>query len=357
MSSHHNKTDSEVTSSLAPSSPNRPVYYVQSPSRDSHDGEKTTNSFHSTPIISPAGSPGRHSRGSSSTRFSGSLKPGSQKSTSRHHDRRPRKSDRHWKEFDAIEEEGLLVDDRRHNGFPRRCYFLAFLVGFFMLFGFFSLILWGASRNQKPHITLKSISFDQFGIHAGMDNSGVATEMVSMNSTVKLLFRNTGTFFGVHVTSTPFDLSFSEITVASGAEVLSIPEKSEDGDGDAERERYSVVRRGSEPEQRRRETDGAGAVEAELHGSSQGVCTGQVGEATVREKSAVLGGYGAQEDERGHIFEEIVQLFLEKKKKQERIWPYGRLMDGGFCCVFCNGEISRRLGVVVGPALTDAALN
>lgn len=50
-----------------------------------------------------------------------------------------------------------------------------------------------------------------------MDNSGVATEMVSMNSTVKLLFRNTGTFFGVHVTSTPFDLSFSEITVASGA--------------------------------------------------------------------------------------------------------------------------------------------
>ncbi|XP_031107994.1 uncharacterized protein LOC116012566 [Ipomoea triloba] len=217
MSSHHNKTDSEVTSSLAPSSPNRPVYYVQSPSRDSHDGEKTTNSFHSTPIISPAGSPGRHSRGSSSTRFSGSLKPGSQKSTSRHHDRRPRKTDRHWKEFDAIEEEGLLDDDRRYNGFPRRCYFLAFLVGFFVLFGFFSLILWGASRNQKPHITLKSISFDQFGIHAGMDNSGVATEMVSMNSTVKLLFRNTGTFFGVHVTSTPFDLSFSEITVATGA--------------------------------------------------------------------------------------------------------------------------------------------
>ncbi|GMP27968.1 hypothetical protein CsSME_00003718 [Camellia sinensis var. sinensis] len=76
----HAKTDSEVTS-LAPSSPTRsprrPVYYVQSPSRDSsHDGEKTTNSFHSTPIISPMGSPGRHSRDSSSTRFSGSLKGG-----------------------------------------------------------------------------------------------------------------------------------------------------------------------------------------------------------------------------------------------------------------------------------------
>ena len=49
-----------------------------------------------------------------------------------------------------------------------------------------------------------------------MDFSGVATEMVSMNCTVKLTFRNTATFFGVHVTSTPLDLSFSELTVATG---------------------------------------------------------------------------------------------------------------------------------------------
>nr|GME09777.1 Late embryogenesis abundant protein, LEA-14 [Ipomoea batatas] len=146
-STHHTKTDSEVTS-LAPSSPNRAVYYVQSPSRDSHDGEKTTNSFHSTPILSPMGSPGRASRDSSSTRFSGSLKPGSQKSSN--------------------------------------------------------------CRN------LQSISFDEFVVQAGMDHSGVATEMVSMNSTVKLVFRNKGTFFGMHVTSTPLDLSFSELTVATG---------------------------------------------------------------------------------------------------------------------------------------------
>lgn len=49
-----------------------------------------------------------------------------------------------------------------------------------------------------------------------MDFSGVATEMVSMNCTVKLTFRNTATFFGVHVTSTPLDLSYSELTVATG---------------------------------------------------------------------------------------------------------------------------------------------
>lgn len=215
--SMHRKTDSEVTS-LAPSSPNRP-YYVQSPSRDSHDGEKTTNSFQSTPVLSPMGSPGRHSRDSSSTRFSGSLKPGSQKSSNngsrgRHHNQRKQGKD--WKEFDAIEEEGLLDDELKRKGIRRRCYVLAFFMGFFLLFTFFSLVLWGASRNQKPAITMKSISFDQFLIQAGADSSGVATGLVSVNSTVQLVFRNRGTFFGVHVTSTPLDLSYSELSLATG---------------------------------------------------------------------------------------------------------------------------------------------
>ncbi|KAK8495964.1 hypothetical protein V6N13_103491 [Hibiscus sabdariffa] len=225
----HAKTDSEVTS-LAPSSPTRsprrPVYYVQSPSRDSHDGEKTATSFHSTPVLSPAGSPphshssvGRHSRESSSSRFSGSLKPGSRKispndgSSSRGANGKGQKQ---WKECDVIEEEGLLEDEEREKGLPRRCYVLAFVLGFFILFSMFSLILWGASRPQKPKIAMKSIKFEQFKIQAGSDFSGVATEMITMNSTVKFTYRNTGTFFGVHVTATPLDLSYSQITIASG---------------------------------------------------------------------------------------------------------------------------------------------
>lgn len=225
----HTKTDSEDTS-LAPSSPDhnrRPVYYVQSPSRDSHDGEKTTTSFHSTPVISPMGSPphshssvGRHSRESSSTRFSGSLKPGSRKispSAAVEGGRNHRKGQNPWKECDVIEEEGLLEDDGSSKSLPRRCYFLAFVVGFFILFSFFSLILWGASRPQKPIITMRSIKFDRFGIQAGSDATGVATDMISMNATVKFLYRNTASFFGVHVTSSPVDLSFSELTIGSGA--------------------------------------------------------------------------------------------------------------------------------------------
>jgi len=162
----HAKTDSEVTS-LAPSSPTRsprrPVYYVQSPSRDSHDGEKTTTSFHSTPVLSPMGSPphshssvGRHSRESSSSRFSGSLKPGSRKISPNDASRGGQgKGQKQWKECDVIEEEGLLEDEERRKGLPRRCYFLAFVLGFFILFSLFSLILWGASKPQKPKITMK----------------------------------------------------------------------------------------------------------------------------------------------------------------------------------------------------------
>lgn len=224
----HAKTDSEVTS-LAPSSPTRsprrPVYYVQSPSRDSHDGEKTATSFHSTPVLSPAGSPphshssiGRHSRESSSSRFSGSLKPGSRKISPNDASRGgQRKGQKQWnKECDVIEEEGLLEDEERRSGLPRRCYFLAFVLGFFLLFSLFSLILWGASKPQKPKIAMKSIKFEHFKIQAGADFSGVATDMITVNSTVKMIYRNTGTFFGVHVTSNPLDLSYSEITIASG---------------------------------------------------------------------------------------------------------------------------------------------
>jgi hypothetical protein len=66
-------------------------------------------------------------------------------------------------------------------------------------------------------ILLQSVTFEQFRIQAGSDSTGVATDMISVNSTVRMTYRNKGTFFGVHVTSTPLDLSYSEITLASGS--------------------------------------------------------------------------------------------------------------------------------------------
>ncbi|KAJ9567055.1 hypothetical protein OSB04_003021 [Centaurea solstitialis] len=230
---HHAKTDSDATSLTASSPtrspPRRPVYYVQSPSHD--DGEKNVNaamtSLNSTPaLLSPTGSPphshssvGRHSRESSSTRFSGSLKPphGSRKVSP--NDIAMKRFAKPWdnnKQFNAIEEEGLLEDEDDDKGLPRRCYVLAFVVCFVILFSIFALILYGASKPQKPKLTMKSITFERFAIQAGSDFTGVATDMVSMNSTVKFTFRNTATFFGLHVTSTPLDLSFSQIALGSG---------------------------------------------------------------------------------------------------------------------------------------------
>jgi hypothetical protein len=116
------------------------VYYVQSPSRDSHDGETTTKAA-TTPALSPMASP-RHSH-SSSSRFSRGGKA-------------PRnKGGKGWQEIGVIEEEGLLDEDERRP-MPKRCkYCLIFVGSFIVLFTFFALVLWGASRSQKPQIAMK----------------------------------------------------------------------------------------------------------------------------------------------------------------------------------------------------------
>jgi hypothetical protein len=213
----HAKTDSEVTS-LAPSSPARaPAYFVQSPSHDGGD-HKTATSFHSTPATSPPrhshSSVGPHSR-DSSTRFSAATNKKHRGVGGAHEKVAKGKND--WmKEVEAIEEEGLLDDDERYRGRnTKRLYCLAFIVSFLVLFTFFALILWGASRSQKPRVIMKSITFQNFIIQAGTDASLVPTGMATLNSTVKFTYRNTGTFFGIHVAATPFELTYNQLTLAS----------------------------------------------------------------------------------------------------------------------------------------------
>uniref|UniRef100_A0ACD5YBV5 Uncharacterized protein n=1 Tax=Avena sativa TaxID=4498 RepID=A0ACD5YBV5_AVESA len=233
----HAKTDSEVTS-LAPSSPprsprtNNPVpnsssgggggvmrgtvYYVQSPSRDSHDGgdTKTATSVHSTPALSPMASP-RHS--SSSSRFSRGGHGHGGKDGGKSAGRKGAPAGKGWQEIGVIEEEGLLDDEDHRRPMPKRCkYCLIFVGGFAVLFTFFALVLWGASRSQKPQIAMKSITFQNFIIQAGTDASLVPTDMATTNATVKFTYKNTGTFFGIHVTADPFTLSYSQLNLAAG---------------------------------------------------------------------------------------------------------------------------------------------
>ncbi|XP_010266959.1 PREDICTED: uncharacterized protein LOC104604355 [Nelumbo nucifera] len=206
----HAKSDSEVTSidaSTPPRSPRRPLYYVQSPSQ--HDLEKM--SYGSSPLGSPQHhyhcSPIHHSRESSTSRFSASLKQ----------PRNPaawKKINQHLDDDDDDENDDGIGD--RGSGNLARFYVVCFVFSFAVLFTVFSLILWGASKPYKPKISIKNIAFERFNIQAGMDDSGVPTDMLSLNSTVKIWFRNPATFFGVHVSSTPLDLYYYQLKIASG---------------------------------------------------------------------------------------------------------------------------------------------
>ncbi|XP_052192166.1 uncharacterized protein LOC127801264 [Diospyros lotus] len=206
----HAKSDSEVTSldaSSPPRSPRRPLYYVQSPSQ--HDVEKMSY-YGSSPFASPPHpyhcSPIHHSRESSTSRLSASLKnPAAWK---RLHRRHPRAGD-----DDSDDDDN---DSRGSGGHAMRFYAACFVLAFVVLFTIFSLILWAASAPYKPKIFVTSMVFHSFNLQAGIDQTGVPTDMLSLNSTVRIFYRNPATFFGVHVTSTPFELFYYQLRLASG---------------------------------------------------------------------------------------------------------------------------------------------
>ncbi|KAK4337867.1 hypothetical protein RND71_042354 [Anisodus tanguticus] len=200
----HAKSDSEVTSidaSSPPRSPRRPLYYVQSPSHSQHDVEKM--SYRSSPFGSPAHhyhcSPIHHSRESSTSR-------------SNHlavWKRIPRTND------DDHDDTGADEDDMSDQG-NVKFYVLCFLFSFLVLFTIFSLILWAASLPYKPKIFVKSMVFENLNVQAGIDGTGVQTDMLTLNSTVRIYYRNPASFFGVHVTATPLELHYYMLKVASG---------------------------------------------------------------------------------------------------------------------------------------------
>uniref|UniRef100_A0A1D1YF96 Late embryogenesis abundant protein LEA-2 subgroup domain-containing protein n=1 Tax=Anthurium amnicola TaxID=1678845 RepID=A0A1D1YF96_9ARAE len=214
----HVKSDSDVTS-LAPSSPSRSpkraVYYVQSPSRDSHDGDKSS-SMQATPVCnSPMESPshpslGRHSRASSASRFSGAFRSSSGRKGNR------KRNDKGWPECNVIQEEGSYDDLDEDGGLSRRCQIVLAFTCFVLLFTVFCLIIWGASRPYNPDVVVKSLAVDDFYSGEGSDNTGVPTKMITVNCSLKISVYNPAPTFGIHVSSSPVDLLYSQITIATG---------------------------------------------------------------------------------------------------------------------------------------------
>uniref|UniRef100_A0A0E0L892 Uncharacterized protein n=1 Tax=Oryza punctata TaxID=4537 RepID=A0A0E0L892_ORYPU len=178
----HAKSESDVTS-LAPSSPPRSPkrggggggganYYVQSPSREARKG---------------AGG-------------------GERKAL----------NDKGWPECNVIEEEGPYEDLAGDSGLSRRCQIILGFLCFVLLFTVFCLIIWGAARPYEPDVVVKSLTMDDFYAGEGTDHSGVPTKLVTLNCSLHIAVYNPASMFGIHVTTGPIRLLYSEISIGVG---------------------------------------------------------------------------------------------------------------------------------------------
>ncbi|KAK7404334.1 hypothetical protein VNO78_05138 [Psophocarpus tetragonolobus] len=204
----HRKCESDVTSnsmeqwSPGRSPPRRALYYVQSPSNQ----EVEKMSYGWSPVGSPhhhfhyMSSPIHHSRESSTSRLSASLKNTRNFS---------------WKKLQPHPTPNPNSDDVQHSSHNLRLYFSFFLL-FLFLFTLFSFILWAASKAYTPRIIVKSMVFHNLNVQSGNDATGVPTDMLSLNSTVAILYSNPATFFALHVTCTPLHLTYFQLPLASG---------------------------------------------------------------------------------------------------------------------------------------------
>uniref|UniRef100_A0A0D9UYT4 Uncharacterized protein n=1 Tax=Leersia perrieri TaxID=77586 RepID=A0A0D9UYT4_9ORYZ len=226
-------SESDMTS-LATSSPSRSpkaaaAYYVQSPSRDSHDDGDKSSSTQATPVYnnSPIDSPShqsfsRHSRVSSASRFSGNLRSASGSRRAGHghgHGRRRMNGKGGWRDVGVAIEEEEFDDDDDDDGYdePSKCCVYAFRFSVLVLaFTMVCLIVWGIARHYKPGVVVKSLTVGNFYAGEGIDRTGVPTKLVTMNCSLKINVHNPSTMFGIHVSSTSIRILYSEIAIANG---------------------------------------------------------------------------------------------------------------------------------------------
>ncbi|KZV43802.1 hypothetical protein F511_08873 [Dorcoceras hygrometricum] len=128
---------------------------------------------------------------------------------------RKRINDKGWPECNVIMEEGNYdgVDDK---AYMRRCQALMAFLGFIVLFTVFCLIIWGAGRSYKAEVAVKSLSVSNLYIGSGADFTGVPTNMLNVNGSLRISIYNPATFYGIHVSATPVNLIYTDVAVATG---------------------------------------------------------------------------------------------------------------------------------------------
>lgn len=63
---------------------------------------------------------------------------------------------------------------------------------------------------------LQSMTVHNVYFGEGSDTTGVPTKLLTINCSLRITVHNPATFFGIHVSSSPINLMYSQIAVASG---------------------------------------------------------------------------------------------------------------------------------------------
>ncbi|XP_019092231.1 PREDICTED: uncharacterized protein LOC104748226 [Camelina sativa] len=154
---------------------------------------------------------GRHSRNSWASRFSGLFRSSS---SGRKSVRKCMSNEKECKVI--ILEEGRSYDEMDDVTSIRNCQALLAVFALVVLFTFLCFISWGASIPYKAQISVKTFELHNFYVGDGSDFSGVRTAMLTINGTLRLSIYNPAPVFGVHVSSTPINLFFYELPIATG---------------------------------------------------------------------------------------------------------------------------------------------
>ncbi|CAM6003396.1 unnamed protein product [Sphagnum balticum] len=222
--------DSE--SSLVPSPPlsptrhGHPVYFVQSPSRESttHDVDSFSQSFsRATPRESPMASPmHKHfkngSSGSTSFNMATAPKPGSRRvlphAGTGGGPAQKKGYNRAWAPGTILEEEGTETEKKK--SLSRCCIFLIAIAFTIIVFFIGALVFWLVTMPHKPKITVQGIAFQYFNLQDAVDNGGVPTKAVSLNATVDLQLYNPSGTFGYHIEPSIVNLMYLDLNLGMG---------------------------------------------------------------------------------------------------------------------------------------------
>ncbi|KAL2929129.1 NDR1/HIN1-like protein 1, partial [Bienertia sinuspersici] len=245
----YTKSESDITSlatSSPISSPKPPtqVYYVQSPSRDSHEEDKSSTSASATATQAentPVGfqSPSsflslfsRQTRTTATSRVSGSHHGYRRKRRERERVRLLAGQRQAADEVEREREREVYVkwwrdEEGEELSWSCKVFMGVVVLGLVFLVG--CSILWGASRPFSPQVFPKDVAVNSFYFGEGSDLTGVPTKILTINCSLRMRVHNPATFFGIHVSCSTINLRYYDLIIASVGAILSTQKKLANG--------------------------------------------------------------------------------------------------------------------------------